>query len=57
MRVCYLYNNGWPQSMTSSHGGTCSSVPLQPLLMSIHGVTFTVTDGTMYFIFHLIEVI
>jgi hypothetical protein len=29
---------------------------LRPLLMSIHGVAFTVTDGTIYFIFHLVEV-
>jgi hypothetical protein len=29
---------------------------LRPLLMSIHGVAFTVTNGIMYFIFHLVEV-
>jgi hypothetical protein len=54
--VSYLYNNGLCSSMTSSHGGMCPWVPLRPLLMSIHGVAFTVTDGTIYFIFHLIEV-
>jgi hypothetical protein len=43
-------------STTSSRGGTHPWVPLRPLLMSIHGVAFTVTDGTMYFIFYLIEV-
>jgi hypothetical protein len=42
--------------MTSSHGGARPWVPLRPLLISIHGVAFTVTDGTMYIIFHLIEV-
>jgi hypothetical protein len=31
-------------------------VPLWPLLMSIHGVAFTVTDGTIYFSLHLVEV-
>jgi hypothetical protein len=53
--VRYLYNNDWCSSMTSFHGGTHPGVPLRPLLMSIHGVAFTVTDGTMNFIFHLIE--
>jgi hypothetical protein len=43
--------------MTSSCGGTRPWVLLRPLLMSIHGVAFTVTDGIMFFIFHLIEVI
>jgi hypothetical protein len=54
--VCYLYNNDWCSSMTSSCSVTRPWVPLWPLLMSIHGVAFTVTDGTMYFYFHLIEV-
>jgi hypothetical protein len=53
--VCYLYNNDWCSSTTSSHGSTCPWVPLRSLIMSIHGVAFTMTDGTMYFIFHLIE--
>jgi hypothetical protein len=53
--VCYLYNNDWCSSMTSSHGSTRPWVPLWSLIMSIHGVAFTMTDGTMYFIFHLIE--
>jgi hypothetical protein len=34
-----------------------SSVPLWPFLMSIHGVPFTMADGTMYFILDLVEVI
>jgi hypothetical protein len=54
--VYYLYDNGCPRSTISTRGTTRPWVPLWPLLMSIHGVAFTVTDGTMYFIFHLVEV-
>jgi hypothetical protein len=42
--------------MISTHGATCPWVPLWSLLMSIHGVAFTVTDETMYFILDLVEV-
>jgi hypothetical protein len=56
IHVCYLYDSGCPQSTISTHGATRSWVPLWPLLMSIHGVAFTVTDGTMYVILHLVEV-
>jgi hypothetical protein len=31
-RVCYLYNNDWPQSTTSSRGGTHPWVLLRPLV-------------------------
>jgi hypothetical protein len=31
-------------------------VPLWPFLVSIHGVAFTVADGTTYFIFYLVKV-
>jgi hypothetical protein len=55
--VCYLYNSGCPSSTISTCGTTCPWVPLWPLLMSTHGVAFTVTDGIMYFIFHSVEVI
>jgi hypothetical protein len=42
--------------MISIHDATSPWVPLWPLLMSIHGVAFTMTDGIMYFILHLVEV-
>jgi hypothetical protein len=42
--------------MIPTRGATHSSVPLWPLLMSIHGVPFTMADGTMYFILYLVEV-
>jgi hypothetical protein len=42
--------------MTSSRGGTRPWVPFQPLIMYIHGVTFTVTNEIIYFIFYLIKI-
>jgi hypothetical protein len=42
--------------MTSSRGGTRPWVPFQPLIMYIHGVTFTVTNKIIYFIFYLIKI-
>jgi hypothetical protein len=54
--VCYLYDMGCPRSMIPTHSTTCSSVPLWPFLISIYGVAFTMADGTMYFLFYLVEV-
>jgi hypothetical protein len=45
-----------PQSTIPTCGVACSSVPLWPFLMSIHGVAFTMADGTMHFILYLSEV-
>jgi hypothetical protein len=42
--------------MISTHGATHPWVPLWPLLMSIHGVAFTVTHRIMYSILDLVEV-
>jgi hypothetical protein len=53
--MSYLYDIGCPRSMIPTHGATRSSIPLCPLLMSTHGVPFTMTDGTMYFILYLVE--
>jgi hypothetical protein len=54
--ACYLYCSGCPWSTISTHGATRPWVPLWSLLMSIHGVAFTVRDGTMYFILDFVEV-
>jgi hypothetical protein len=54
--VCYLYDFGCPRPTVPIRGATCSSVPLWLFLVSIHGVTFTVADGTMYFVLNLVEV-
>jgi hypothetical protein len=43
--------------MISTYGTTRSSVPLWPFLVSVLGVAFTMTDGTMYFILNLVKVI
>jgi hypothetical protein len=56
IHVCYLYDFSCPRPTIPTCGATCSSVPLWPFLVSIHGVTFTMADGTMYFILNLIEV-
>jgi hypothetical protein len=42
--------------MIPTRGATKSLVPLWPFLVSIHGVVFTMTDGTIYFILNLVEV-
>jgi hypothetical protein len=55
--VCYLYDIGCPRSTIPTHNATRSWVPLWPFLMCIHGVAFTMADGTMHFIFYLVEVI
>jgi hypothetical protein len=55
--VSYLYDIGCPRSTIPTCGTTRSSVPLLAFLMSIHGVPCTMADGTMHFIFYLVEVI
>jgi hypothetical protein len=54
--VCYLYDISFPRSTIPTRGATRSWVPIWPLLMSIHSVTFIMVDGTTYFIFNLVEV-
>jgi hypothetical protein len=54
--MCFLYDMGCPRSTIPTCGATHSSVPFWPFLMSIHGVAFTMTDRTMYFILYLVEV-
>jgi hypothetical protein len=54
--VCYLYDIGFPRSTIPTRGTTRLWVSLWPYLMSIHGVTFIIADGTTYFIFNLVEV-
>jgi hypothetical protein len=55
-RVRYLYDIGYPRSTIPTRSYTRSSVPFWSFLMSIHGVTFTMADGTIYFVLYLVEV-
>jgi hypothetical protein len=51
-----VYDIGCPRSIIPTHDATRSSVPLWFLVVSMHGVAFTMIDGTIYYILNLVEV-
>jgi hypothetical protein len=54
--VCYIYDIDCPRSAIPTRGATRPWVSLWSFLMSIHGVTFTMADRTIYFISYLVKV-